>query len=177
MNETGERYTIAYVYLFNYFGGDTFKDKVITGAGIDLAIRVYDENGNEIKFPKEKEPRRNGKYLCDIFKISFDREKVFVIDRNVETDNFFRVAFGWNKIEAEVVGYSLDYESGWTEEQLKDMPEIMKIMPVSASMTVTEEEFRTFLMSHADAFDIKDNINAQVPAVTYINTISKNGIK
>lgn len=157
--------TLAYDYTFNYFGGDIFKDKIITGASVQLAIHVY-KNGEEIKFLKE--PRKNDAFLCDVYSVSFDREKLYTVTKNILRDNFFRIVFDWDEINAEVVGYSLDYESEFTEDELKDMPEIMKGLPVSDVMEVTEEEFREFLSVHLDDFDIKDNINAQVPSIAYI---------
>lgn len=157
--------TLAYDYLFNYFGGDMFKDKKITGASVQLAIRVY-KNGEEIKFIQE--PRTKGTYLCDVYKVSFDREKLFTVTKDVKRDNLLRIVYGWDEIKAEVVGYSLDYESKFNEEQLKDMPEVMKNFPVSEAMEVTEEEFKDFLSKHLDDFDMKDNINAQVPSISYI---------
>lgn len=50
--EKNELKTIAYEYLFNYFGGDVFNGRIITGASIQLAIRAY-KDGKEVKF-KEK---------------------------------------------------------------------------------------------------------------------------
>lgn len=52
MHKTNEPKTIAYDYLFNYFGKDVFNGKVITGACVQLAIKVY-KNEKEIKFIEE----------------------------------------------------------------------------------------------------------------------------
>jgi len=166
-SETVATKTIVYDYMFNYFGGDKFKEKIITGASILLAVHVY-KDGEEIKFQEEKEPGENNLYLCDVFQVSYDRELFYTIKRNTLNDTLFRLTFGWDEIQYEVAGYELTYESAWTEEELKDMPEIMKNLPISAVMEVTEEEFKEFLSRHADDFDIRDNINAQVPSVSYM---------
>lgn len=36
--------TLVYTYLFNYFGKKKFDGKIITGASIDLAIKVIKDN-------------------------------------------------------------------------------------------------------------------------------------
>ena len=158
--------TIAYDYMFNYFGSDQFKNKIITGANVQLAIRAY-KDGKEVKF--EEEPEVNNTFLCNVYTVSFDRENLYRIKKNPDQDKLLRSALGWDEIEAEVVGYSLDYKSEWPEEFLKDMPESMKNLPVSSVMEVTEEEFEEFLSKHLDDFDITDNRNAQVPSVSYID--------
>ena len=160
--------TLVYEYLFNYFGGDKFKNKVIKGASVQLAIRVY-KDGEEIKFLEE--PCINNTWLCSVFSVSFDREKLYTIKRNVFKDNLLRLEFGWDEIKAKVVGYSFSYESEWTEEQLRDMsdmPDFIKELPVCEVMEVTESEFTEFVAGHIEDFDISDNVNAQVPSVSYV---------
>ena len=85
--------------------------------------------------------------------------------------NLFRLYFGWDKIEYEVVRYALDVKTCWTDkeiEDMKDLPTDMKNMPVSLSVEVSEDVFRKFLSEHADDFDISDNVNAQVPSFGYL---------
>lgn len=157
--------TIAYDYLFNYFGGDTYRGKIITGACLQLAIKAY-KDGKEIKFVKE--PKYNDIYWCDNFRVSFDREKVFVVKKNLKVDNLFRLVYGFDKIEAEVIGFTLDFLSSLSESEKKDLPKELQDFPCSEPMEVTEEAFKHFIMSHKDDFDISDNINAQVPSVSFI---------
>lgn len=99
--------TIAYEYLFNYFGGDKFENKIVTGASIQLAIRPY-KNGNEVKFEDGKELSFKDFFLFQVFDVSFDKENVFNINRNIFIDNLFRIAYGFDKIKAEIIGYSFD---------------------------------------------------------------------
>lgn len=157
--------TLAYDYLFNYFGKDTFKGKIIVGASIQLAIRAYKDK-QEIRFMEE--PKYESNYFCDNYQVSFDREKLFFIKKNLKVDNLFRIAFGWDNIESEVVGYTLDFIDTPPEKILKDLPEQFKNIPCSTPMEVSENEFRNFLSNNIDEFDISDNKNAQVPAVSYI---------
>lgn len=159
--------TIVYDYLFNYFGKDTFKGKIITGACVQLAISAY-KDGKEVKFTKE--PSCENIYLCDVYQVSFDREKIFFVEKYLKTENIFRIAFGWDKIEAEVVGYTLDSldETSWPAEIMKDVPEEFKNLPCSSPNEVSEMDFRKFLSTHIDDYDISDNINAQVPSVSFI---------
>lgn len=82
--------TIVYEYLFNYFGGDKFENKTVTGASIQLAIRPY-KNGNVVKFEDGKEPSFKDFFLFQVFDVSFDKEKVFNINRNIFIDNLFRI--------------------------------------------------------------------------------------
>lgn len=157
--------TIVYDYLFNYFGGDTYEERIITGACVQLAIKAYKE-GKEIKFAEE--PKYNNIFWCDNFKVSFDRENVFVIKKNLIADNLFRLVYGFEKIEAEVIGYTLDYLSPLSENEKEDLPKELREIPCSEPMEVSEDVFKQFIMSHKDDFDITDNINAQVPSVSFI---------
>lgn len=156
---------IAYDYMFNYFGKDTFKGKVITGAGVQLAIKVY-KDGEEVKFIEE--PKHKNAYFNEIYKVSFVRKEMFSVQKNLKMDNLFRVVFGWDKIESEVVGYTLDYQDVMPNEIMKDMPEQFKNIPFSSQMEVSEKDFRDFLCKHIENFDISDNVNAQVPSISYI---------
>lgn len=161
--------TISYSYLFNYFGGDTYKDKVISGASILIAIRAYKDN-KEVKFKDEIEPTTHGKYFNSVFDVCFDREKLFVIQRNLQVDNLFRLVFGFDEIKAEVIGYELNYIMGTSKECYPDLhlPKEFENLPVSTSMEVSEEEFRTFISNHIDDFDISDNKHAQCPSYAFI---------
>lgn len=165
MNKVTEPKTIVYDYLFNYFGGDTFKDSVIMGASVAIAIRAYKE-GKEVKFTKE--PECYGKYFCDIYSVSFDREKMFVVEKDLKVDNLFRLVYGFDKIEAEVVEYSLDCLSSLTDDIRNIIPEELRNLPCSEPMVVSKDEFMMFLKEHVDDFDISDNVNAQVPSVIFI---------
>ncbi|NFL39289.1 hypothetical protein FDB50_15515 [Clostridium botulinum] len=156
--------TIAYDYLFNYFGKDIFKGKVITGASIQLAIKAY-KNGEEVKF--KEEPKANNCFYCDNFKVSFDTDKLYVIEKNIIVDNLYRIIYGWDKIDYEVIGFSLDYLDESPNEELQ---ELLKGIPCSAPMEVSKEQFETFLKEHIEDFNIKDNINAQVPSISFIET-------
>ena len=157
--------TIVYDYLFNYSGGDKFKDKIIVGACIQVAIKVFKDR-NEVKFMNE--PHCDRIYLSDVFKVSFDRKDLFVIKKNVPVSDFLCSYFNWDNIEAKCVGYTLDYAVP-TPEDLKILsPDSFKDMFTAEPMEVTEQEFRKFLRGHLDDFDITDNINAQVPSVSFI---------
>ena len=154
--ENQEPKTIVYDYLFNYFGGDTYEGRTITGASVNLAIKAY-KNGKEIK--SLEEPEYNDTYLSDVFKVSFDKKNLFNVERNLKADNLFRLAYGFDKIEAEIVGFEL---------YRHELPEEVEDVPCEVPIQVTEEVFRQFLMSHKNDFDIKDNKNAQVPSVAFI---------
>lgn len=158
----GELKTIAYEYLFNYFGKDIFKGKVITGASIQIAIKSY-KNGEEIKF--KEEPKANKHFYCDNFKVSFDADKLYIVEKDIIVDNLYRIIYGWDKINYEVIGFSLDYLDELPDEEL---PELLRCIPCSAPMEVSKEEFETFLKEHIEDFNIKDNINAQVPSISFI---------
>lgn len=138
--------TIAYDYLFNYFGGDTFNGKIVVSASIQLAIRAY-KNGKEVKFTEE--PKCGNAHFDENYKISFNKKTLFSIHKDLRVDNLFRLCFGWDKIESEVIGYTLDY--------LDKLPD-----------EVSESDFRNFLSSHSKDFDISDNKNAQVPSISYM---------
>lgn len=170
---------IAYDYLFNYFpksydsgngeSKDTYGGKLVAGASITLCIKAY-KDGEEVLFEEEKEVSESGKYLSDVFDVSFDKEQLFVVKKNIYVDNIFRLMRKWDRIEAEVVDYSIDTFVG----TLKDLPDMEDVvdelgnMPVSEPNFVSEEQFRSFLSSHKDGFDISDNKCAQVPSYSFL---------
>ena len=162
---------IVYEYMFNYFDGTQFKGKTISGADINLNIRAY-KNGQEVFFEKDQEPYimddvKSKVYLCDIYIISFDRDKQFVINENTYISELFRIAYAWEKIDCEIVKYGLDYLSDMPEDVKEKMPKQFKHLPMITPMEVSEQEFRTFLSENKDGFDITDNKNAQVPGVAF----------
>lgn len=162
---------IAYDYTFNYFGGDTKDGHVVNGASITLNIRAY-KNGQEVLFADGDEVTTHGKYLNNVFDISFDREHQFVIKKNLQMDNLFRLAFGWDRIEASVIGYDFDIVIGTVGELDGPdcgLPKEFLSVPVADPVKVSEKEFRSFLAAHADEFDIPDNKYAQVPSVLFYN--------
>ncbi len=163
--------TVAYNYLFNYFGGDKYNDKIVTGASIDLAIRPY-KNGDEVKFEDGKELSFKGFFLCQVFDVSFDKENVFNINRNIFVDNIFRRAYGFDEIKAEIIGYSLEIAVGLTKDVIPELadklPTEFQSFPVSESIEVSEDVFRNFILNHLNDFDISDNKKAQCPAVSFI---------
>lgn len=157
-----EKKTIVYDYLFKYLGGDAFKGKIITGASIQLAIKAY-KNGKEVKF--KEEPKSNNRfYYCDNFKVSFDTDKMYAVEKNIIVDNLYRIIYGWDKIDYEVVGFNLEY----SEEFSYDLPVPLKGCIVQTPMVVSEEEFTTFLKEHMKDFNIRDNIDAQVLSISFI---------
>lgn len=157
---------IAYSYLFNYFGCDEYNGRTVNGSGITLNIRPY-KNGREVLFEKDDEVSTNGRYLSDVFNVSFDRQNQFIIKKNLQMDNLFRLVFGWERIEASVIEYELDVICGTVGDEKNDLPENFHNIPVSEPVVVSKEEYRKFLISHADDFDISDNRCAQVPSVMF----------
>lgn len=174
---------IAYDYLFNYFpksydsgnseSKDTYDGKLVAGASITLCIKAY-KDGEEMLFDEKKEVSENGKYLSDVFEVSFDREQLFVVKKNLMVDNIFRLMRGWDRIEAEVVNYSIDTFAGTLADMpnMKDVVDELGNMPVSEPNSVSEEQFRNFLSSHKDGFDISDNEYAQVPSYSFLEVTS-----
>lgn len=163
--------TIVYDYLFNYFGGEKFEDRIVTGASVQVAIRPY-KNGEEVKFENEKELSANGKYLNSVFDVSFDRKNIFNIKRNLYVDNLFRLVYDFDEIKYEVMGFSIDTAVGLTKDVMPELaaklPEEFKGMPVSESTQVSEKVFRDFILNHLDDFDISDNKKAQCPSVAFV---------
>lgn len=161
--------TLVYTYLFNYFGKNKFDKKTITGAAIDLAIKVIKDN-EAIEFTEEI--NISGRYLSDIYTVSYDREKCYQITENPQIKDLIKTGLKADNIEYSIVGYSLDYLSGFGlgEEIEKDLPIEIRNMPVSKPMEVTKDEFEKFLGANVDEFDISDNRHAQVPSYSIIDT-------
>lgn len=157
--------TIAYDYLFNYFGKDIFKNKVITGASIQIAIKAY-KNGQEVKF--KEEPKADNCFYCDNFKVSFDTDELYIVEKNAIVDKLYRSIYRWSKIDYEVIGFSLDYLAKLPDKIRRELPDMLKDMPCSTPMEVSKEEFEIFLKEHIKDFNISDNINAQVPSISFI---------
>lgn len=159
--------TLTYTYLFNYFGKNKFDEKTITGAAIDLAIKVIKDN-EVIEFTEEI--NISGRYLSDIYTVSYDREKCYQITENPQIKEFIKIGLKADNIEYSIVGYSFDYLSGFGlgKEIEKDLPIEIRNMPVSKPMEVTKDEFEKFLGANVDEFDISDNRHAQVPSYSII---------
>lgn len=145
-----ENMRVCYDYLFNYFGDDEWNGKVVGGASVNLNIRPY-KNEEEVLFEDGDEITTKGMFLSDVFRVHFDRENQFLIERVDSVDVLFRVMFSWEQIKAFPTEYYLYVRDG------------VELDPVA----VTEEEFRAFLSDHVDDFDILDNKNAQVPSVGF----------
>ena len=167
VKKEAKRGTLVYTYLFNYFGKNKFDEKTITGAAIDLAIKVIKDN-EVMEFTKEI--NISDRYLSDIYTVSYDREKYYQITENLQIKDFIKSSLKADNIEYSIVGYSLDYLSrfGLGEEIEKHLPIEIRNMPVSESMEVTKDEFEKFLGANVDEFDIIDNRHAQVPSYSII---------
>lgn len=167
MNRTNR---ISYDYLFNYFGKGTYEGKPVTGASIALNIRPY-KDGKEVLFKDGDEPKLQDCYLCDIYKVSFNRKTEFVVKENVDVKLMYLLAFEWDRIEYEITDYSLDVHIGTLKDRFGDdtenLPDGFLDTPISKPVTVTEEEFREFLSVNEDDFDIPDNRSAQIPSVRF----------
>lgn len=171
--------TIAYDYAFNYFGGDKYNGVIVQGASITLAIRCY-KNGQEVKFDESLQTLpcvaaqntdiKHG--LCEVFDVSIDRNSLFRVSRNLIIDNLFRQKYGYDKIEYDVVEYSLDVFKGPVKDTFPELgdilPEDMQDSPVCQSVKVSEDVFRQFISSHIEDFDIPDNKKAQCPCYCLI---------
>lgn len=158
--------TIAYSYMFNYFGGAIYNNERIMGATIDIAILPYDVSGNLVKF--NSDPKVGDFCFSDIFELRFDRDKLFLISRNLLADMLFCKHYGWSKIDYKIVHYSLDKYCGKARDEMDGCPDAFLDFPVIEPMFVSESEFRGFMSEHLDDFDISDNRIAQVPGVLYI---------
>lgn len=177
--ELNKTKTVAYDYTFNYFGGDMYdmyNGKIVAGASITLAIRCY-KDGIEVKFDKV-EPHiqdfatKRKAYLCDLFDVCFDRNSLFTVrSNNIYIDVFKRIC-GYDRIEYDIVGYSLDVAVGLLNDTnpslAKTFPEGLQDLPVCEPVEVTEKVFREFIQSHIDDFDISDNKIAQCTSVSFI---------
>lgn len=158
--------TLAFDYVMNYLGKDTYKEKSVGGAGISLAILAY-SGEDEIGF--KKEPRFGDKYsLSDVFKVSFDREKLFVIQKNPAIEELFCEIFDWDRIETKVVGYMLDCLEMLPEDIGLHLPESFRKAPFSYQVDVSEKEFKKFVRSNLDEFDISDNRNLDVSLCAFV---------
>lgn len=156
--------SIAYDYVSYCFGEKLFNEKNVLGAGIRLVIRAY-KDGKEVKFLEEPRYKDIG-YEAN-YDVTFDSEKLFVIQKNLIVDNLFRIVMGWDKIEAEIDEYFLDCLGHLSEEIEKDLPEDLKGFPCIEPVKVSEEEFSKFLRENSGAFGI-NNIKTQVPSVSFI---------
>ena len=153
-------------YLYNYFGGDKIEDKVIIGAGIDVAIRPY-KDGKLVQFRSEEETyfsletpsRLFGKrtetiYLTSMVSVSFERNNLYKIDVNESIMKLICEHFGWDTIKVEAVDFELDY----MESEL-----------ISVPWYCGKEMFVKFITDHLDEFDIADNVHADCPAYSWLD--------
>lgn len=165
--EPEEPHAVAYSYLFNYFGNDTYKGEKVTGAAIDIAIRFF-KDGKEILFKKQAPSvkvkskselfgeRITTIYASELIDVSFDRKKLFNIEPQLEKLMLYKEKIGCDDITCEVVSFNLDVLD-------------KNFQFVSEPQKVAEEDFREFLQRNVDEFDIRDNVHAQCPSVEYIS--------
>lgn len=176
---------VAYDYTFNYFGGDTYNGRTVAGANITLAIRCY-KDGAEVKFDSAKgEPsisysaagkhiKERKEWLFSVFDVSIDRKAAaFKITRDLYKDNLFKLICGYDKIEYDIVGYSLDVVVGLLNDTnpslAQKLPKEFQDLPACEPVEVTESVFREFISSHIDDFDISDNKRAQNMSVSFVD--------
>lgn len=159
---------IAYQYLFNYFGRESYRNQTITGAAIAINIRPY-KDGREILFENNKEPCFDKLFLPDAISVSFHPETQFTITENVIAEHALCEGFGWDYITYQVTGYFFDIPYVMTEEEKAMMPDIVKDLPAVIPIDVPEHDFRAFLKEHVTDFDILDNKKAQVAGVCFFD--------
>lgn len=156
---------ISYDYLFNYFGADKFGGNMVTGAYISVAFHLW-KDGREARITSDEpyiEVIRESRlvpggiperlYLCNLIKVSFDREHLYRITVNESLRDFMVMVWGLDTITYEVVDRGLDFrESEY----------------VSYPAPIPEEMWQAFVSGHLDEFDIWDNQNAQCPSFGWI---------
>lgn len=172
--------TIAFDYTFNYFGGDMYNGRIVTGASVTLAIRCY-KDGAEVKFFDQIEPYveiygissifHRKEFLCSVFEVSFNRKNIFKINRNPYIDSLFKLVYGYDKIKYDIVGYSFDVAEGLLKNIVptNGLPKEFQDTLVCEPISITEDAFRTFISSHLEDFDISDNEKAQCPSISFID--------
>ncbi|WP_373124617.1 hypothetical protein [Blautia producta] len=163
--------TIVYDYLFNYFGGDSYGGRIVTGATVSVAFYFIDRKGEVIGFEENQEPRFENDYLCNMLNVYYDREQCYKLTTTKALGELINKNTSIKSI-CLVCSYSLDCDMTNTpkyHELLQDMPSFIKQIPMSEPIPVTKKEFEDFLKSHVDDFDISDNKPAQVPSVGWID--------
>lgn len=149
--------TIAYVYLFNYFGGDKYGGKTVVGVSVDLAVRCY-KGDSEIKFAEGDEPEADDIALQDVFGMYPDAISGIRIEADPDFMLPFFKKYGWNGIEYDITGYFFDL--------IKDPADPDDT--IADTVEVDEATFMDFAKSHFEDLDISDNYPAQVPGIKYI---------
>lgn len=162
---------IAYDYLFNYFGGASYRNQTITGAAITINIRPY-KDGKEVLLENNKEPHLGKLLLPDAIYVSFHPETQFTITKNIIAEHLLCQGLRWDYITYQVIEYSFDIPYVMTEKEkatMATMPDILKNLPAVMPTNVPEHDFRAFLKEHAADFDILDNKKAQVAGVSFLD--------
>lgn len=163
---SSEPKVIGYDFLFNYFGGGYFQDKLIVGAGVTIAFRPY-KNGELVKFTEEPKcvvdgvsrisdkPVKMTFWLSDMIDVSFDMNDLIRVNVDVRVYDLVRTHFGWDRIDFEIAEYALDYaESRY----------------ISAPLSVSKEDWYAFLGENKQYFNISDNHHAQCPSFSWLDT-------
>lgn len=153
---------VAYNYLFNCRDND---NTAVVGASVLLDIRPF-KHDEEILFEDAKEPSVKGCYLSDVFSMSFDPEKMLVIQKNPNTEKLFCDAYGWDHIGASAFDFALEIITGKASDYVA-LPDDFKDLPIQEPINVSQFEFMAFLKAHRDDFDIADNKPAQVSGICF----------
>lgn len=153
-------------YTFNYFGGEQFEGKRITGAGVLLTIKVY-KDGKEIFFEDNDEPKAGNRYISDAYEM-FLKNGQLVIQKNLFVEKLFQDSHGWNKIEAEVTGYFVNTacdSNGWEEK----LPADFQNTPPNEPVVLTKQLFDSFLTHNINDLGTSDDKRAQAPCIRFCN--------
>lgn len=148
---------LCYEYLYNYFGGDKFDNKVIDGAAVEISFRPYingelvpvtEELAAIVKEPSKisDKPRISKFWLFNIVDVQFDRESFIKMEINEDVKRLFLEQYGWDDIVIQIESYNLSYRES---------------LYVSVPFNVKKEDWESFLRNHLDDFDISDNVHAQ----------------
>lgn len=160
---------IIHDYSFNYFGGDRYEGKTIGGASVNVLFECYDHDGKERLFTENDD-------ISSVLDVRFDRDKVYQIDVDPIRMKEISEKYGLKTVSFRPYEFYLYYLDGHISDDLEGMDEkrrenIQSIIgslgdvPVQSPMQVSEDEFRKFLLDHADDFDIMDNRHAQTCSV------------
>lgn len=167
----GSGKTLVYGYQLPYHGSKKHNGVVVKGVNVELAIRVY-KNEHEIGFYEEEPDTVQDKHLCDIYHLSYDQKNLFMIEKDTEADGLFRQAYGWDRIDAEVVGYTFDLDGNpgnGSAETFNSLPEEVRALYCPSPVAVTETVFKRFLSDDPDGFIETDSDELRAPYVIFIN--------
>lgn len=159
---------IVFAYLFRWDKLSIYNDEKVDAASVEIAFHVY-KNGKEIMLDAEPEAYTDI-YFSDICKVCYDSEAGYVVEKNENIAELFKILDGYEEITFEVIGYTFESHKPLPQEKIwKGAPAEYRYEAAANDIPVAEDIFKKFLVSHCNEHKFICGAEAKVSSARIIN--------